>query len=91
MLELRNIAVSYGMIDALKGISLRVEQGEIVALIGANGAGKSTTLMAISGVAPLHVRYYSLSGSFHNGHGFARDRRAWGSPRCLKAGISSHG
>ena len=53
MLELRDVTVSYGMIDALKGISLTVEQGEIVALIGANGAGKSTTLMSISGVAPL--------------------------------------
>jgi branched-chain amino acid transport system ATP-binding protein len=53
MLELRDVAVAYGMIDALKGISLRVDRGEIVALIGANGAGKSTTLMAISGVAPL--------------------------------------
>jgi branched-chain amino acid transport system ATP-binding protein len=53
MLELRNVTVSYGMIDALKGISLNVKQGEIVALIGANGAGKSTTLMSISGVVPL--------------------------------------
>ncbi|HEX9022192.1 MAG TPA: ABC transporter ATP-binding protein [Nitrospirota bacterium] len=53
MLELRDVRVSYGMIDALKGISLRVERGEIAALIGANGAGKSTTLMAISGVTPL--------------------------------------
>lgn len=53
MLELREVSVSYGMIDALKGISLRVEQGEIVALIGANGAGKSTTLMSISGIARL--------------------------------------
>ncbi len=53
MLELRDVTVSYGMIDALKGISLTVNQGEIVALIGANGAGKSTTLMSISGVAPL--------------------------------------
>ncbi len=53
MLELREVTVSYGMIDALKGISLKVKQGEIVALIGANGAGKSTTLMSISGVAPL--------------------------------------
>ncbi len=53
MLELRDVAVSYGRIDALKGISLSVKQGEIVALIGANGAGKSTTLMAVSGVAPL--------------------------------------
>jgi branched-chain amino acid transport system ATP-binding protein len=53
MLELRGVTVSYGMIDALKGVSLNVKQGEIVALIGANGAGKSTTLMSISGVAPL--------------------------------------
>jgi branched-chain amino acid transport system ATP-binding protein len=53
MLELRDATVSYGMIDALKGISLTVEQGEIVALIGANGAGKSTTLMSISGVTTL--------------------------------------
>ena len=53
MLELRDVTVSYGMIDALKGISLTVEQGEIVALIGANGAGKSTTLMSISGVTTL--------------------------------------
>ncbi len=55
MLELREVIVSYGSIDALKGISLTVKKGEIVALIGANGAGKSTTLMAVSGVAPLRT------------------------------------
>ncbi len=53
MLELTGVVVSYGRIEALKGVGLRVEQGEIVALIGANGAGKSTTLMAISGVSLL--------------------------------------
>jgi len=53
MLELRDITVSYGMIDALKGVSLTVEQGEIAVLIGANGAGKSTTLMSVSGVVGL--------------------------------------
>ncbi|OGW51152.1 MAG: ABC transporter ATP-binding protein [Nitrospirae bacterium GWC2_57_9] len=53
MLELRDVTVSYGMIDALKGISLNVQQGEIIALIGANGAGKSTTLMSISGITRL--------------------------------------
>jgi branched-chain amino acid transport system ATP-binding protein len=50
-LTLTDISVSYGMIAAIKGVSLEVRAGEIVALIGANGAGKSTTLMAISGVA----------------------------------------
>ena len=50
LLEVENIHVYYGQIHALKGISLSVEQGEIVTLIGANGAGKSTTLKAISGL-----------------------------------------
>jgi len=52
MLVLNNIQTFYGNIQALKGISLEVRQGEIVALIGANGAGKSTTLMSISGIVP---------------------------------------
>jgi len=63
MLELRDAIVSYGMIDALKGITLKVEQGEIVALIGANGAGKSTTLMAISGVAALRSGMVMYEGA----------------------------
>ena len=50
LLEVENIHVYYGQIHALKGISLSVERGEIVTLIGANGAGKSTTLKAISGL-----------------------------------------
>ncbi len=50
MLELQDLHVSYGGIQALKGVSLQVEQGRIVTLIGANGAGKSTTLRAISGL-----------------------------------------
>ena len=50
LLELRDLRVAYGRIEAIKGISLRVEEGEIVTLIGANGAGKTTTLKAISGV-----------------------------------------
>ena len=63
MLELREVTVSYGMIDALKGISLKVERGEIVALIGANGAGKSTTLMAVSGVAALRSGSVTYEGA----------------------------
>lgn len=50
MLELQDLRVSYGGIQALKGISLKVDEGKIVTLIGANGAGKSTTLRAISGL-----------------------------------------
>jgi len=50
MLEVRDIHVFYGSIEALKGVSLQIGAGEIVTLIGANGAGKSTTLNAISGL-----------------------------------------
>ncbi len=51
MLEIKNLCVSYGAIDAVKGISLKVNDGEIVSLIGANGAGKTTTLHTITGLA----------------------------------------
>jgi branched-chain amino acid transport system ATP-binding protein len=50
MLTLENISVGYGAIQALKGVSMRVEQGEVVTLIGANGAGKTTTLRTITGL-----------------------------------------
>ena len=53
LLELEDVHVAYGRIQALRGISLRVEQGQIVALIGANGAGKTTTMKAISGILGL--------------------------------------
>ena len=52
MLEVRNIQTYYGNIQALKNVSLTINEGEIVTLIGANGAGKSTTLMSICGVTP---------------------------------------
>ena len=50
MLEVSNLKVNYGMIQAIKGISFKVEEGEIIALIGANGAGKTTTLHTVSGL-----------------------------------------
>jgi branched-chain amino acid transport system ATP-binding protein len=52
ILEIRDLSVSYGAIEALKGISLTLGAGEIVTLIGANGAGKSTTLRTIMGLVP---------------------------------------
>jgi branched-chain amino acid transport system ATP-binding protein len=52
MLSLVDIHTFYGNIQALKGVSLEVKEGEIITLIGANGAGKSTTLMSISGIVP---------------------------------------
>lgn len=53
MLKIKNIQTYYGNIQALKNISIEVKEGEIITLIGANGAGKSTTLMSLSGVVPV--------------------------------------
>lgn len=58
ILRIENLVVSYGNIKALKGISLRVEEGEVVSLIGANGAGKTTTLQTISGLLPIKEGYF---------------------------------
>ena len=52
LLEVQDIRARYGNIEALKGVSLTVEVGEVVTLIGSNGAGKSTTLRAITGLTP---------------------------------------
>lgn len=52
MLQLKNVYVSYGNIEVLHGINIEVKEGEIVTIIGANGAGKSTTLKAITGIVP---------------------------------------
>ncbi len=50
MFEVRDVHVAYGAVTALRGISLEVREGEIVCLLGANGAGKSTTLRTVSGL-----------------------------------------
>ena len=52
LLELDNVHSYYGHIQALRGISLTVEEGEVVTLIGSNGAGKTTTLRSIHGILP---------------------------------------
>lgn len=53
LLEVKNLEVYYGMIQAIKGISFEVNEGEIVTLIGANGAGKTTTMQSIMGLVPI--------------------------------------
>ena len=58
MLKIEDINVYYGAIHAIKGISLEVNEGEIVTLIGANGAGKSTTLRTHIGALETEVRQY---------------------------------
>jgi len=60
MLEVKDLSVYYGVIQAIRGISFEVNQGEIVTLIGANGAGKTTTMQSIMGLIPIregHVTY----------------------------------
>jgi branched-chain amino acid transport system ATP-binding protein len=62
LLEVEEIHTHYGSIEALKGISLTVEEGEVVTLIGSNGAGKSTTLRSISGLTPASAGKISFAG-----------------------------
>jgi branched-chain amino acid transport system ATP-binding protein len=67
LLEIKNIRVHYGKAEALKGISLQVDEGEIITLIGANGAGKTTTLRTVSGIlkptsGEIWVRAQKING-----------------------------
>ena len=76
MLDVQDIHVHYGAIHALKGVSLKVETGTIVTLIGANGAGKSTTLRALSGLLPLSTGAIDFNGQSIGGrpvHKIVRD------------------
>ncbi len=62
LLEINDLHVNYGMISALKGVSFEVNEGEVIALIGANGAGKTTTLHAITGLIPAKSGSIKLAG-----------------------------
>lgn len=62
MLEIKDLELNYGVIKALKGINIEVEEGEIVTLIGANGAGKSSTLKAISGLEKIAAGHILFCG-----------------------------
>jgi branched-chain amino acid transport system ATP-binding protein len=78
MLRVENLVVRYGDIRAVKGISFHVQQGEILALVGANGAGKTTTLRALSGMLPFEGSLV-LEG---------RDLRGLTPDRILRLGLS---
>lgn len=62
LLEIKDLEVYYGVIQALKGISFEVNEGEIVTLIGANGAGKTTAMHSIMGLIPIHSGKISYNG-----------------------------
>jgi branched-chain amino acid transport system ATP-binding protein len=62
MVRVEDLTVAYGGIEAVRGVSLEVEEGELVTLIGNNGAGKTSTLMAISGVAPIRSGRIVIDG-----------------------------
>ncbi|HET7493033.1 MAG TPA: ATP-binding cassette domain-containing protein, partial [Bradyrhizobium sp.] len=62
LLEVKDLELAYGQVAVCRGLSLRLDRGEIVALIGANGAGKSTTLRAIAGLLPPRVGTIVFSG-----------------------------
>ncbi|SDZ22947.1 branched-chain amino acid transport system ATP-binding protein [Proteiniborus ethanoligenes] len=79
MLELKEVNVFYGVIHALKNLNIKIEEGEVVTLIGANGAGKSTTLKAISGIQKLKSGEITLNGESINNVG---------APDIVKLGIS---
>lgn len=62
MLEIRDLEVSYGVIRAIKGVSFEVNEGEVIALVGANGAGKTTILHTISGLIPIDRGSVTFNG-----------------------------
>ena len=92
MLTLENISVNYGAIEALRGVSMRVEKGEVVTLIGANGAGKTTTLRTITGLlAPSQGRITFEEESIGGMPAASSEARGGSTLRCawIIAGTSS--
>ena len=78
MLEVRGLSVSYGPVQALSGVSLEVGEGEIVALVGANGAGKSSLIHAIAGLVPAAA-----------GNAAFRERKCWDCRATASSGAAS--
>jgi branched-chain amino acid transport system ATP-binding protein len=78
LLEVEHLAVAYGVIEAVRDVSLRVEEGELVALIGANGAGKTTTLACLSGLLKARAGQVTFDG---------RDLRRMRPPEVVASGL----
>ena len=91
LLEVSDIHAHYGAIEALKGVSLTVEEGEVVTLIGSNGAGKSTTLRSISGLTPASSGTVTLPGRGHHARPGPRDRRSRHGPLVPRAATALRG
>ena len=66
MLEVKDLEVFYGVIQAIKGVSFQVNEGEVIALIGANGAGKTTILQTITGMIPAHKGSILWEGDYED-------------------------
>ena len=86
-----DIHTHYGSIEALKGVSLTVEEGEVVTLIGSNGAGKSTTLRSISGLTPAARGHDHVRRRGHHPRPGARDRRPRDRARRPRGGTAFRG
>ena len=91
LLEVSDIHSHYGSIEALKGVSLAVDAGEVVTLIGSNGAGKSTTLRSISGLTPASAGQDHLRRGGHHPHPGARHRHPRDRARRPRAATASPG
>ena len=91
LLDVSDVRTHYGTIEALKGVSLTVEEGEVVTLIGSNGAGKSTTLRSISGLTPASSGTVDVRRRGHHARPRPRDRRPRHRARSRRAATASRG
>jgi len=94
LLDVKDLHVAYGPIEALHGVNFHVKEGEIVTLIGANGAGKSTTLMSIMRLPPPEAPVFRSGRMTFQGQDLTKFRpmmwsAGWGSPWCRRGGGSS--
>ena len=89
LLELSAVESGYGSLRILKGVTFEVREGEIVTLIGSNGAGKTTVLNTVCGVVPAARGHHPLRRPRHHPRRHQRHRRASASPMCPRGGSSS--